>query len=122
VNAGAFIGSNRPRQGYRGRSQIVGPSGRIESIAQGTGEAVVTGTIDIESLRWERTRKPESGHLFNALFALRSDLFAGVYADAKRWPNDGWKNRKLQSTTETRQLASQIIDRLVAEGKLIAPN
>jgi len=122
VNAGAFVGSNRPRQGYRGRSQIVGPSGRVESIAHGTGEAVVTGSIDIENLRWERTRKPDTGHLFNALFALRSDLFAGVYADAKRWPNDGWKNRKLQSTAEARQLAAEIIDRLVAEGKLVPPS
>jgi predicted amidohydrolase len=122
VNAGAFVGSNRPRQGYRGRSQIVGPLGRVESIAQGTGEAVVTGTIDIENLRWERTRKPDSGHLFNALFALRSDLFAEVYAEAKRWPNDGWRNRKLQSTAEARQLASEIIDRLIADGKLVEPS
>lgn len=121
TNAGSFVGSHRPTMGYRGRTQLVGPSGRVESIAQGSGEAVVTGTIDIRNLRYERTRKPELGHAFNSLVELRSQLFAKIYADANRWPNDAWKDRKLQSTVETRALASDIIDRLVSERKLISP-
>jgi predicted amidohydrolase len=121
TNAGAYYGSHRPTAGYRGHTMLVGPSGRVESIAEGSGELVVTGSIDIENLRYERTRKPGSGHVFNALVEMRADVFAPIYAAANRWPNDGWADRKLQSTDETRALASQIIDRLIAERKLIAP-
>jgi predicted amidohydrolase len=120
-NAGAFIGSNRPRMGYRGKSMIVSPSGRIDSVANAPGEAVVTGTLDIEALRQERTRKPDAGHVFNSLVELRGDLFAPIYQQAKRWPNDGWANKHLQDTSETRAVATEIIDRLMAEKKLLPP-
>jgi predicted amidohydrolase len=120
-NAGAFVGSNRPRMGYRGKSMVVSPLGRIESIAEAPGEAVVTGTLDIEALRLERTRKPDAGHVFNSLVELRADLFAPIYQQAKRWPNDGWMSRKLETTAETRAVATEIIDRLIAEKKLMPP-
>ena len=120
-NAGAFIGSNRPKMGYRGKSMVVSPLGRIESIADAPGEAVVTSTIDIEAVRQERTRKPDAGHVFNSLVELRADLFAPIYQNAKRWPNDGWARRKIKTTAETRAVATEIIDRLIAEQKLIPP-
>ena len=63
----------------------------------------------------------DSGHVWNFLIELRSDLYTSVYSKAKRWPNDGWRDRKLQSTTETRALAQEIIERLIREGNLIAP-
>ncbi|MFQ5873752.1 MAG: nitrilase-related carbon-nitrogen hydrolase [Dehalococcoidia bacterium] len=121
VNAGAFVGSNRPTSGYRGMSQIIDYLGHVQSVVSGPGEAVVTGTIDLNSLRWERTRMADSGHVWNFLIELRSDLYGSVYSKAKRWPNDGWRDRKLQSTDETRALAQQIIERLIREGHLIRP-
>ncbi len=74
VNAGAFIGSNRPSSGYRGMTQIIDHLGRVQSTAPSPGEAVVTGTVDLDNLRWERTRMAESGHVWNFLIELRSDL------------------------------------------------
>lgn len=121
VNAGAFVGSNRPTSGYRGLSQVIDYMGRVQSVVSGSGEAVVTGTIDINGLRWERTRMTDSGHVWNFLIELRSDLYSSVYAKAKRWPNDGWRDRKLQGTTETRTMAKEIIERLIKEGKLVRP-
>jgi len=121
VNAGAFLGSNRPKMGYRGKTMIVSPLGRIESVASAPGEAVITGTLDIEALRMERTRKPDAGHVFNSLVELRADLFAPEYQKAQRWPNDRWSDTLLQNTTETRAVATEIIDRLIADGKLIPP-
>ena len=121
INAGAFVGSNRPASGYRGMSQIIDFLGTVQSVVSGTGEAVVTGTLDINRLRWERTRTAASGHVWNFLVELRSDLYTNVYAKAKRWPNDGWRDRKIQSTKETRAMAQEIIARLVREGKLIQP-
>ncbi len=121
VNAGAFVGSNRPTSGYRGLSQIIDYLGHVQSVASGTGEAVVTGTIDLNNLRWERTRMADSGHVWNFLIELRAELYSTVYSKAKRWPNDGWRERNLQSTTETRALAKEIIERLVREGNLVRP-
>ena len=107
--------------GYRGKTMLVSPLGRIESVAEAPGEAVVTGTIDIDGLRLERTRKPEAGHVFNSLVELRADLFAPNYERAKRWPNDGWLSRKIETTAETRAVATEIIERLIAEKKLLPP-
>jgi predicted amidohydrolase len=121
VNAGAFVGSNRPTSGYRGMTQIIDYSGRIQSVISNPGEAVVTGTIDLNNLRWERTRMATSGHVWNFLVELRSDLYLPVYAKSKRWPNDYWRDRKLQSTDESRALAQQIIERLIKERNLVRP-
>lgn len=121
VNAGAFLGSNRPKMGYRGKTMIVSPLGRIESVANAPGEAVITGTLDIDALRMERTRKPDAGHVFNSLVELRADLFVPEYQKANRWPNDRWSGKLLQNTTETRAVATEIIDRLIADGKLLPP-
>lgn len=121
VNAGAFLGSNRPASGYRGMTQIVDYLGRVQSFTAAPGEAVVTGMLDVNNLRWERTRMADSGHVWNFLIELRSDLYTSVYSKAKRWPNDGWRERRLQSTDETRALAQQIIERLVREGNLVQP-
>lgn len=121
INAGAFLGSNRPTSGYRGMTQIIDYVGKVQSLTTAPGESVVTGTIDIDNLRWERTRMANTGHVWNFLIELRSDLYSSVYAKAKRWPNDGWREKKLQSTDETRALAQQIIERLIREGNLARP-
>lgn len=63
----------------------------------------------------------DSGHVWNFLIELRSDLYQNVYSKAKRWPNDGWRDRRLQSTDETRAVARQIIERLMREGNLVPP-
>ncbi len=102
-------------------TQIIDHLGHVQSLASSPGEAVITGTVDLDNLRWERTRMADSGHVWNFLIELRSDLYASVYAEAKRWPNDGWHDHKLQSTGETRALARQIIERLIKEGNLIPP-
>ncbi len=55
----------------------------------------------------------DSGHVWNFLIELRAELYSTVYSKAKRWPNDGWRERNLQNTTETRALAKEIIEQLV---------
>jgi len=52
---------------------------------------------------------------------LRNELFAPVYQQAGRWPNDHWASNKLQTTAETRAVATGIIDRLVAQDNLTLP-
>ena len=123
VCAGAFLGSDRPRSGYRGHSQIIDHMGRVVSIAAGSGEAVCVGQVDINALREMRSRKPgSSGHEWNQLVELRTDLFAEVYKRAKRWPNNGWSDRLITSTVETRALGREIIDGLLEKGQLKRPD
>jgi predicted amidohydrolase len=123
VCAGAFLGSDRPRNGYRGHSQIIDHTGRIVSTAAGSGEAVCVGQVDINALREVRSRKPgASGHEWNQLVELRSDLFAEVYARAHRWPNNGWSKELISSTEETRAVAREIIDGLVGKGLIKLPD
>lgn len=121
INAGAFLGSNRPVGGYRGHSQVVNHRGEVISAAAGSGEAVCVAEIDLDAVREARTAMTDTGHVWNFLAELRSDLYVPVYQQAKRWPNDGWAQKKLSSTKEARQLAREIIERLVAEGKLKRP-
>lgn len=123
VCAGAFLGSDRPRFGYRGHSQIVDHMGNVVSIAAGPGEAVCVGTVDVDAVREVRTRKPgASGHEWNQLVELRTDLFAEVYRRAGRWPNDGFADHLIKSTDETREIARTMIDRLVESGHLKQAN
>jgi predicted amidohydrolase len=123
VCAGGFLGSDRPSSGYRGHSQVVDHLGTVQSIAAGPGEAVCVGTIDVDAVREMRSRKPgDSGHEWNQLVELRTDLFAEVYRQAKRWPNDEWSDKLLKSTTETRAYAREMIDRLISTGHLKRSN
>jgi predicted amidohydrolase len=123
VCAGAFLGSDRPRAGYRGQSQIIDHTGRIVSIAAGPGESVCVGTVDVDAVREVRTRMPgNTGHEWNQLVELRSDLFAEVYANAGRWPNDGWRDKLISSTQETRALGRDIMKRLIDKGLLKTPD
>lgn len=123
VCAGAFVGSDRPRFGYRGHSQIIDHLGNVVSIAAAPGEAVCVGTVDVDAVREMRTRKPGvSGHEWNQLVELRTDLFAEVYKRAKRWPNDQWSDHLLKSTEEPREIARDIIDRLIKTGNFKQAN
>jgi predicted amidohydrolase len=123
VCAGGFLGSDRPRSGYRGHSQVVDHLGNVQAIAAGPGEAVCVGTVDVDAVREMRSRKPgDSGHEWNQLVELRTDLFAEVYRQAKRWPNDEWSDKLLKSTTETRAYAREMIDRLISTGHLKRSN
>jgi predicted amidohydrolase len=120
--AGAFVGSDRPRSGYRGHSQVIDYNGNVLSITPAPGEAVCFATIDVDAVRELRTRRPGEGGLeWNQLAGLRADLYAQVYRRANRWPSDGWADRLLTSETEPRRLYGEIIDRLVAEGRLREP-
>jgi hypothetical protein len=123
VCVGAFVGSDRPRNGYRGHSQIVDHMDRIVAIAEGSGEAVCVGTVDVNALREVRSRKPgKSGYEWNQVVDLRTDLFAEVYKRANRWPNNYWADNLLQSTEESRAKAREMIDDLVSKGLLKLPD
>lgn len=121
VNSGAFLGSQRPRSGYAGRSQAYGPTGEVLAMIPEAGEAVSVCTVDIDRLRIQRAGATASGHTANTLATLRSDLFAEIYTEAGRYPNDAFADRLLSAPSECREIAAKIVDDLVAKEILVRP-
>ncbi|MBV8715674.1 MAG: hypothetical protein JOZ65_11470 [Chloroflexi bacterium] len=58
----------------RGWSEVVNLDGKILAVADGPGEAVLSAAIDLQYLRWHKTRP-----YFNFLMHLRTDLYAPSY-------------------------------------------
>lgn len=121
TNAGAFLGSNRPRSGYAGRSQAYGPMGEPLMFVPESGEAIVTVTVDPDRLRLLRAGTGSGGHSHNTMAQIRSDLFAPYYASAKRFPNNAFLDRPIEAVADARAIAQTVIDRLVADGLQVLP-
>lgn len=120
-SVGGFKGTDRPEDGWRGSSKVYGPDGAI-LVEAGSGEAVVTCTIDVDRLRLRRTHFGESGHMYNQMVLMRSDLFANEYVRAKRWPNDAFLKAPLRSTADARTVARHVMERLISDKNLIKPD
>jgi predicted amidohydrolase len=58
----------------RGWSEVVNFDGKILAVADGSGEAILSANIDLQYLRWHKTRP-----YFNFLMHLRTDLYAPSY-------------------------------------------
>jgi predicted amidohydrolase len=120
-SVGGFQGSDRPVDGWRGGSLVYGPDGAILVIA-GTGEVVVSASVDIDRLRQRKTAFRASGHAYNPMVLMRAELFAGEYARAKRWPNDAFLENPLTSTADAGAVARGILERLIDERNLLCPD
>ncbi|MBI2320412.1 MAG: hypothetical protein HYU75_26270 [Betaproteobacteria bacterium] len=115
-NAGAYLESGLPVAGYLGHSQLVDFDGNVTAIIGAPGEAVVRARIDIETLRHRRAKL-----MHNFLLQVRSDLYAGEYARAKRWPNDLWAKQPIQDRDDARAYGEQFHRRLTEEGRFMRP-
>ncbi|HXG53144.1 MAG TPA: nitrilase-related carbon-nitrogen hydrolase [candidate division Zixibacteria bacterium] len=118
----AFLGTDRPEFGYRGRSQIISPDGDMLAIVEGPGEAVISASVDIDRLRWRKTRVAASGHNYNPTVLCRADLYAREYRKALSWPTGVFQDKPLSSTKDCQDIAEQIIARQVAAGRLRRPS
>lgn len=117
----SFLGTDRPEFGYRGRSQVISPDGDILAIVDGTGEAVISASLDVDRLRWRKTRIAGSGHNYNPTVLCRADLYAREYQRALSWPTGAFEEKPLRSTTDSQAIAAEIIARQVAAGRLRKP-
>ncbi len=118
----AFLGTDRPEFGYRGRSQIISPDGDILAVVDGTGEAIISASIDVDRLRWRKTRVAGSGHNYNPTVLCRADLYAREYQKALSWPTGAFEDKPLRSTRDCQSIASEIIARQIAAGRLNRPS
>lgn len=117
TNHGKHLASKRPEHQQRGYSQIIGYNGEIMSCVDGSGEAVIWGIIDIESLRQRRARID----LFNYLACFRASLYAKYYAKADCWPLDTWNERPKKNKEEVFALSDKIVDEYYQSGMWVKP-
>jgi predicted amidohydrolase len=75
ANFGSTSRGRQPHFVSRGGSEIVNFDGKVLAVADGPGEAILSASIDLEYLRWHKTRP-----YFNFLMHLRTDLYAPGYA------------------------------------------
>lgn len=116
ANHGRFIGP-RPEFQQRGYASIIDPRGEIVEQADGPGECTVTGLIDLEGLRKQRSRVD----FFNFLVGLRASLYAPVYQNAPCWPLDGWKDHPIQRNAEAVEMGERVRNGLYERGILVPP-
>jgi len=74
ANHGSTSNGRQPRFDSQGGSELVNFDGKVLGAADGPGEAIISATIDLELLRWHKTRP-----YFNFLMHLRTDLYAPSY-------------------------------------------
>lgn len=118
----AFLGTDRPEFGYRGRSQIISPDGDMMAIVDGPGEAVISAAIDIDRLRWRKTRVAGSGHNYNPTVLYRADLYGREYLKATSWPTGVFDDKPMRSTKDCQDVAAEIIEKQIAAGRLRRPS
>ncbi len=118
----SFLGTDRPEFGYRGRSQIISPDGDILAIVDGPGEAVISAAVDVDRLRWRKTRVAASGHNYNPTVLCRADLYGREYFRAISWPTGVFEEKPFRSNTECQTVAAKIIERQIADGRLHRPS
>jgi predicted amidohydrolase len=104
-NHGVTLGSPRPEGQQRGHSIIIDFKGRILQIIDGTGEAITTAEIDIESLRRHK-RNLSPG---NSLPRLRASLYAKFYSKANLWPLNLGKEKPLKDRAEALETMTEVI-------------
>lgn len=85
ANHGSMYGSPFPTFRSHGGSEIIDYKGDIVAQIQGPGEAMVTGMIDINMLRYRRNRA--------SLTYMRPKLYAQAYAEFQGYPCDRMTNQ-----------------------------
>lgn len=117
ANQGSFLGSDFPAERMRGRSQIIDFNGRVVTIAETTGEAIVQADIEIERLRQCRARMQ-----MNFLAQLQPHIHAPVYAKRSLWPKHLWSAQPPANDAANVRAGLEVIRRLQEEGLLVPPD
>jgi predicted amidohydrolase len=117
TNHGKTLNSLRPESQQRGYSQIIGYNGEVVACIDGTGESVIWGMIDIESLRQRRTSIDAN----NFLACFRGSLYAKYYAKADCWPLDRWNEKPKKNKEEAFALSQEVIDKYYQNGIWVKP-
>lgn len=116
ANQGSFRGSDFPSERMRGRSQVIDFNGRVLTIAETTGEAIVQADIEIERLRQRRGQMQ-----MNFLAQLQTHVHAPFYARRALWPQGLFAAEPPAGDAANVRAGMEAIARLQREGFLVPP-
>lgn len=117
ANQGSFLDSDFPSERMRGRSQIIDFTGRVVTIAETTGEAIVQADIDIERLREKRSQMQ-----MNFLAQLQTHLHGRQMMRKEMWPPNLWASEPPPNDLANTVAGRERIADLQKEGVLVAPS
>ena len=109
-------GEIAPRDRSHGGSKIVDFNGHVVGQSQSPGEALATGTIDIQALRERRAEMRG-----NILAQARSEIYAREYAKHRGNPLNRWLEKPIQKKREGYLNTREVVDRYLAEGVYAPP-
>ena len=113
ANIGELVNCNMPRNRNRGHSEILDYRGTTLTVSEASGESMVTGFIDIVSLRAARLEEWSMlvwGPLINA-------VYSPIYNERQVWPHDV----KPVDPEGVEQLRRETLESLVKRGLIQMP-
>lgn len=102
----------------RAPTEIIDYHGKVISTAKGYDEFLVSSEIEIEALREFRISGNPKG---NFLAQLQTQLHAPIYEKANLFPSNGWEKKPISSEAENKALEMNIIQQMLQNGVLVAP-
>jgi len=117
ANQGSFLGSDFPTERMRGRSQVIDFNGRVVTIAETTGEAILQGDIEIERLRQRRSQMQ-----MNFLAQLQTEVHGRQYLRKEMWPARMWQKTPPPGDLANIKAGLELIGKLTAEDRFVPPS
>ena len=109
-------GEIAPLHRSHGGSRVVDFNGHVVGQAQGPGEALTMGSIDIQALRERRAERRG-----NVIAQARSEIYAREYARHRGSPLNYWLDRPIEDRSEGSGNTRAVIERYLRDGVYVAP-
>lgn len=116
ANQGSFLDSDFPSERMRGRSQIIDFNGRVMTIAETTGEAILQADIEIERLRQRRSQMQ-----MNFLAQLQTEVHGRQYLRKPMWPANLWSETPPPNDMANIKFGMEHIAKLIQDGTFVPP-
>ena len=116
ANQGSFLDSDFPCERMRGRSQIIDFYGRVMTIAETTGEAILQADIEIERLRQRRSQMQ-----MNFLAQLQTEVHGRQYLRKPMWPANLWSETPPPNDMANIKFGMEHIAKLIQDGTFVPP-
>lgn len=112
INHGQLMSPYEANWRSHGGSEIIDFSGNVIARIDGVGEAMISGTIDIDTLRKRR------GSSFDWCSSLKTEIFAPMYEKTHIYPVNTHKEKRMESLVEIQETKRKTTQALKQKGIL----
>ena len=114
ANQGSVSNTGMPNFRSRGYSEILSYDGKVMSVCDGVGEAIISARIDIGALRYHRTQPG-----LNFLPQVRTNLYAPIYQKIEACPVNLYKDAQQRESREGLDRFNATLKRFHDEGRFV---